>query len=567
MRIFYFAGPLFICAVTTFFFTLPVSAQLSDIDQEQRLRQQEQERLLREKFASPTSVQLPRSLKPALRLPASEAPCSIIDVIELQGELQHAFQWATEAANLPDDPATGRCVGAAGLAVIAQRVQNAILEKGYVTTRVLIAPQTIAQHTLTLTLIPGRIRQIRFSEDSDARATLWNAMPAQEGEVLNLRDLEQALENFKRVPSAQADVQILPAAFGVGRPGDSDIVIKWKQGLPLRANIAVDNAGTRLTGKNQTSVTLFYDHWWTLNDQFYLSVNQSAGGTQGDARGHTLYYAIPFDWWLLSTTTSAHRYRQAIAGLNETIDYSGTSEQSDLRLSRILYRDRLRKTTAALRLWTRESANFIGDTEVLVQQRRTSGWELNVAHRELIRDATLDASLTYRRGTGALGAKAAPEEPFGEGSSRMQVINADALLSVPFALSRQQMRYSAGWRAQWNRTPLSPLDRFAIGSRYTVRGFDGELLLVGDRGWLLRQELALALPLNRLELYTGLDVGAVGGRSTELFPGTRLAGAAIGLRGNQSPLYWDVFIAHPIDQPSNFRAGGLNAGFNLSVSF
>jgi hemolysin activation/secretion protein len=52
-----------------------------------------------------------------------------------------------------------------------------------------------------------------------------------------------------------------------------------------------------------------------------------------------------------------------------------------------------------------------------------------------------------------------------------------------------------------------------------------------------------------------------------LFSGTRLAGVAIGLRGNQSPLYWDVFIAHPIDQPSNFRAGGLNAGFNLSVSF
>jgi hypothetical protein len=39
MRIFYFAGPLFMCAVTTFFSTLPVSAQLSDIDQEQRLRQ------------------------------------------------------------------------------------------------------------------------------------------------------------------------------------------------------------------------------------------------------------------------------------------------------------------------------------------------------------------------------------------------------------------------------------------------------------------------------------------------------------------------------------------------
>ena len=30
---------------------------------------------------------------------------------------------------------------------------------------------------------------------------------------------------------------------------------------------------------------------------------------------------------------------------------------------------------------------------------------------------------------------------------------------------------------------------FSIGGRYTVRGFDGEASLMGERGWLLRNDI------------------------------------------------------------------------------
>ena len=42
-----------------------------------------------------------------------------------------------------------------------------------------------------------------------------------------------------------------------------------------------------------------------------------------------------------------------------------------------------------------------------------------------------------------------------EGTSRMKLITADAQFSVPFQLGRQRLRYTAAWRAQWNRTPLA----------------------------------------------------------------------------------------------------------------
>ena len=113
-------------------------------------------------------------------------------------------------------------------------------------------------------------------------------------------------------------------------------------------------------------------------------------------------------------------------------------------------------------------------------------------------------NLAYRRGTGAFRAMPAPEEDFGEGTSRMQVITADAQWLIPFQLGAQRARYIGSWRAQWNRTPLAPQDRFSIGGRYTVRGFDGELTLMGERGWVLRNEIGLPVGAGQ-ELYAGAD--------------------------------------------------------------
>src|SRR5690606_36095447 len=96
-----------------------------------------------------------------------------------------------------------------------------------------------------------------------------NALPVQSGDILNLRAIEQGLENLKRVPTAEADIQIVPAEL----PGESDVLVQWTQAFPFRLTTSVDDSGTRATGKYQGSVTVSYDHWLTLNDLFYVSFN------------------------------------------------------------------------------------------------------------------------------------------------------------------------------------------------------------------------------------------------------------------------------------------------------
>lgn len=553
---------------------LPLSAQVVDPAVE-ILRQQDRERALRQRLEPSTNIRLDATSADApARLPRDESPCFRISQIVLNGDQAERFVAALSAADKSADgerdPAVGKCLGTRGINLVMARIQNAIMARGFVTTRVLAEAQDLSSGTLKLTVIPGRIRNIRFSDDTDARATKWNAVAARPGDVLNLRDIEQSLENFKRVPSADADIRIVPAEGSDAKPGESDLIIAWQQALPFRLTVSADDSGSKTTGKYQAGLTLSYDHWWTLNDLFYLSLNQDLGG--GDTgergtRGFTAHYSVPFGYWLVGLTTSRNRYHQSVAGATQTYMYSGESRNSEIRLSRVVYRDALRKTTLNLRGWSRASQNFIDDTEIEVQRRRMAGWDVGIAHREFIGSSTLDLNLNYRRGTGAMRSLPAPEDAFGEGTSRPQIVFADVQANVPFELAGQRLRYSANWRAQWNRTPLIPQDRFAIGGRYTVRGFDGENVLSAERGWLLRNDLGWALGQSGQELYLGIDYGQVGGPSSATLAGKALSGAVVGLRGAYRGLAYDVFIGQPLQKPAGFQTASTVTGFNLNWSF
>lgn len=387
-------------------FIVPVLCTAQSIETEQLLRQQERERELRQQNETQKPSHLPTSTLDTPLLPAEEAPCRVIHTLVLQGDASEYFQWALAAADRENDPARGRCLGPSGIALVIQRIQQAILERGYVTTRVLTGKQDIRDGTLTLTLLPGRIRHIRFADGTSSRATLWNAMPAKPGDILNVRELEQGLDNFKRLPSAEADLIINAAQDADAARGESDVIIQWKQALPFRMNLSFDDAGSKYTGKHQAALTLAYDHWWTLNDLFYVSVNQAVGGGSPGDRGsqaQTVHYSVPWKAWLLSATATAFDYHQVVPGLNQDYNYHGTGNNHELAITRLLYRNSISKTSASLRWWSRESRNFIDDAEVNPQRRDTGGWELGLNHRLKLGAASIDANLAARRGTGAFG--------------------------------------------------------------------------------------------------------------------------------------------------------------------
>lgn len=545
-----------------------------DTSAQEQLLQQERLRVLRQQHeTAPDARQLGSQPSAPLAYPAEEFPCFTIRQISLEGEHADLFQFALQNVLHGEHLAIGRCMGTQGINTVMSHVQNAIVAQGFVTTRILAGPQDLGNGRLRLTVIPGKVRQIRFTADSSPRIRYGNALPIAPGDILNLRAIEQGLENFKRSPTSDADIQIEPAE-GNAQPGESDLVIRYQQALPFRLTFSADDGGFDSTGKYQGGITLSGDNLLGLNDLFYINLNQDLGG--GDkgsrgSRGKTLHYSIPYGHWLFSTTGSSYHYHQEVASLNQSYLYSGSTQNTEFRLSRMAYRSSINKTQVSVGSFFRKSFNYVDDTEVEVQRRRTAGWTLGVNQSWYLGQSILDYTLAYRRGTGAQQALKAPEEAFGEGTSRMEVITADLSFMTPLSFQApwgsQSLRYAANLRAQSNLTPLTPQDRFAIGNRYTVRGFDGQLTLSADRGWFIRNDLSTMLGQSGQALYLGLDYGEVGGQSSDRLIGKQLAGAVVGMRGGYRGFNYDIFLGQPVKKPDGFETAKTAAGFNLNWSF
>lgn len=539
--------------------------------QEELLRQQ-REQAENHRLQTKPDVRLsapPTDLRGDARLPDGEQPCFNIARIELTGEDAARFQWAMDAAGRApsgsNDSPIGRCLGAEGVKVVMARLQNAIMAKGHVTTRVLAPPQHLSSGTLTLSVLPGRVRAIRFAQAAPPeRATWWNALPVRPGDILNLRDIEQGLENFKRLSSVNVDIQIAASDAPDARPGESDLVINWQQSLPLRFAFSLDDAGSRATGRYQGNATLMYDHALTLHDQLVLSVQQDLGGGQAGARGssgQSVQYTVPFGYWMVGASGASSRYHQTVQGQVTDFQYRGISQAGDIRVGRVVYRDGVHKVSASLKGWSRSSRNHLNDVEQVLQRKQTGGWEIGLQHRAVWSGTALDLSLNHRRGTGAFNAQPASD------TTRMKVWTADAQINRAFMLAGQRLRHHSVLRAQWNQTSLASQDRFGIGSRYTVRGFDGETQLTGERGWLLRQDLAWTPGSLPQEVYAGIDHGRVTGARFPVTTDASLTGAALGYRGMLSQLGFDVFVSWPLQAPRELKKSSSVAGFSVHGSF
>ena len=453
-----------------------------------------------------------------------------------------------------------------------RRIQNELIEQGYVTTRVVVQPQDLTSQRLVFTVIVGTINRLQIQDASKfptaTAATRWFAMPMNNGDILNIRDLEQGLENLRRNTSAQADVQI-EATDDIGK---SDVVVTYQQTFPIHLTLGLDDSGSKSTGKLQASTTLSWDNFFSLNDLFYASftkgIKRDSDAAEGDhgSKNFSLYYSVPWKNWLLTLSGSEYTYFQTVAGAYENYEYSGKSKQMKTTLGRLLYRDRSRKTFLSASLWSKQTSNFVNDTEVEVQRRRMAGWETSLTHTEYLDTTTLQFELGYKRGTGARGAIRAPEELFDEGSSRPRIITTSVSVNYPFALLDQPLRFYTNWSAQWNKSALIPQDRFSIGGRYTVRGFDGELTLSGERGWLWRNEVAWNIAGKGHELYLGIDKGTVRNRYEKQL-GNSLVGGVIGLRGKLWGLNYEYFVGTPLDKPKGFKTSHAVTGFNLSYRF
>lgn len=457
---------------------------------------------------------------------------------------------------------SGRCIGRAGVGLLLKGLTDQIISKGYTTTRLGIPEQDMSAGTLKLTLIPGLIHQIRFADAETSGR--FNAFPSSPGDLFNLRDFEQGLEEMKRVTSQDVDMQIVPA----GGLGESDIVVTVKRSKSWRIVANLDDTGAKGTGKLQAGLTLAWDNPLNANDLFTIGAtsdgenNIAAKGTQGNSTS----YSIPFGYWALSLSANEFKYHQRVEGVNQTFISSGTAQNTESKISYLFHRNQEQKNTLQLRTGKRWSRSYIDNTEVKVQYRNTTFAELALLHKHYLGQSQLDVTLAYRWGVPWLDGQRDPDNlPATSPRLNYQLATIDTTLSTPFKLWDKPLNYTATFRAQNANSSLYASEWFSIGSRWTVRGFDGESTLGAEQGYYLRNEIGIPISGTTQSVYAGVDYGKVFGPNVPNLIGDHLAGVVLGMRGSLlKGMNYDIFAGTSLYKPAGFRTDEPAAGFSLN---
>ena len=452
---------------------------------------------------------------------------------------------------------------------IRNAFQRKLLDKGYVTSQVYIPEQNLNAGTLQFMVMPGRVEDIRYSASS-AHGPWRTAFSVRSGDILNIRDVEQGLEQMKRVSSQSVIMKLLPGTA----VGTSIIELSIKQDKPVHGSISFDNSGLESTGVYQGSFTTSFDQVFRANDTFTMSLSGdlSGSGSIKGTRAASLNYVIPHGKDTFSLSFSKSRYHQTIQSNPYDFTYSGKSTTMKAKWNHVWSRTQREKRAFDISISTRHNHRFINDMELPVQALRTTSMEFGVSNRKYIGNATLYSRLGFQWGIGALGAQ--PEHKasvaMGGPTSRYHMWLVDVDYRKPFIMGHRPASFTSSFHGQWVQggKRVYSVDTINIGNRYSIYGFDGEYTLMGDSGWYVRNEVSSVIPRLNTEVYLGLDVGAVYGKSTESLVGKTIAGTALGVRGNYSSgLLFDAFVSTPLYKPQGYHTKKFYSGFTVGYRF
>ena len=433
---------------------------------------------------------------------------------------------------------TGHDIGSHRLNVLLQRLTNAYVSAGYVTTRAVLGPQNIGAGMLTVVIQMGRIEafmvngkpihRLATNEPSAGGGRLTdagyqNAFPSGPGDSLRLSDIDQGVAQINRLRRNQASVQVLPGQT----VGDSVVAISNPPGDRTYYTLGVDNYGAQSTGVTRYQAGVEADNLIGLQESLSLNYIDSI-----ESNALVGSFAIPWGRHTFSYTLSDSEYQQVIG--TTALEYGRTLSHIfgwNYQLGRTQSDLTALDATFTWRRTDRELNNLDLDPQREAVLRVGGNW----LHRFALNDAqgniTLDAGLS--QGLPWFGAKHdGADAPRTDAHAQFTKFDATVAWTVPLPrLGRAAIAYRGALGGQYTNVALYGNDQLYLGGMDTIRGFrSGDI--AGDRGFYLRNELAwVNVPVwhdGRIEPYMFLDAGraervAVPGFST-------LAGVGAGLR-------------------------------------
>lgn len=492
---------------------------------EQRLLQ-EQQRLEDQKQTRQPSVDIFLQKDPA---PETEEEilasgrCFDIHTIRLEG----VTRYKDNVTRRWTDPFVNQCLDLNTINELLKTISNHYLNDGLITSRAFLQPQSLSEGTLIILVVEGLLESLQSVDKSLSARQLYGAFPANDGDILSLRDLEQGLEQLNRLQQNRAEMDIEPGA----RQGASTVAVRNVPGGRFHGGAGINNSGSEATGEWMLNTWLSIDNPTLSNDNIYLSFGEALDSPErANSRSYSFSYSIPQGYWLLGYNTNYFEYQQLVKGAAVDFVTSGTSFNQTLSADYTLLRRQQDKLAIASSLTRKESKNYLEDVFLETSSRVLYLMDLGAVYTRPMARGTFRGVFKWYRSVDWFDAttkvvNAEDDFQFDKYSLDLSINAAIDALGVP-------LFYTSSLHLFYAPEEIITSEALSIGGRYTVRGVEGESLF-GYRGGYLRNELTHTTHFQnsgRLDWFFGLDTGVSDTPWREDKNSDWVAGGATGFR-------------------------------------
>lgn len=414
-------------------------------------------------------------------------------------------------------PYEGQQVKLSDIYDIVEKINALYNEKGYVTCRAFLPPQTITEGTVKLLLVEGRTGTATVSGNKYTKAKyITNRLHLAPGEIANVKQLNKDLLLFNATNPTQLRIMMKAGA----EPGTTDYEITAYEPKRDIWTVFEDNAGSYTSGEYRTGLffntkslsgncdalslgTVYSQGTKAANAMYSRSLGRSGtkmnllystnavkvvkGGYEDMIKGHANSYAIGFVQPVLVNETTRSEV---------SLDYNRQSSKTD---------------------WLTPRINMVDDK---------------------VQDVTLGYSLTNYGASHVFYQKHSYVRGYSKQEADMGTGSEPSNKHFGFYKfnGMYQKLYQAGqmWNlradAQWSGSDGMVSSRqFYMGGMYSVRGYK-ENFLGGDSGFTFSAEYAVPVINKNTSAFTFFDYGHVYGNGQSDDQHHILSSVGLGLR-------------------------------------
>ncbi len=473
-------------------------------------------------------------------------------------------------------PYENRELSTEDLEQLRRELTQIYINKGYVNSGAVIPDQSIEDGQLTYRIIEGKLTDINiegttyflpfYFEQRIARST---------GPPLNIRPLKERLQLLLQ----DSRIQRLNSELKPGlTPGEAILDVQVEEASPFRIWAEFNNFQSPTVGAERGLGTIAVDNPFAIGDQFQFTY----GGSKGVNPLLDISYSVPLTRW---DTTLQLQYRKndfnVVSSAFKALDIESESQIFKIAIRQPVYHTLTDEVAFSLIGEHLQNQNFIGGTGFSFTPGTTSNGKAKVSAlrfaQEWIHRQPIQVFAFYSRfslgidvldATNNRTAKHDPDAHFLAWLGQAQW----ARRIDPFGI-----QLISSLALQVANDSLFPLEQFAVGGRYSVRGYR-ENQLVRDNAFLFSVESRIPVlpsmigPQVTVHFAPFIDVGRAWNAKNPTPDPKTLASIGAGLRLGFfdrafANVYWGQQLNHVSDTPpgGNLQDHGLHVQFILNV--